>query len=166
MPQDNKSRFLIIFKSINGFTLLEMLIVMLIIGLAFGFTVILTTYKGSTIELNTFTKEVSATLRYARSHAVAEKRVYSFVLWEDERAFGLYADFPKEDTDIEPSPIVYKDIPESLEMSLKDGSDKMRIDFYPQGNSSGGIIEIRNQKGRVFSIIVNKVTGRVRVSKI
>ena len=151
----------------EGFTLIELIIVLLIIGIAFGVVGIAVYSGGSFLELNTFVKDVSATLRYARSHAVAEKKIYSFVLWKDNRAFGLYIDFSdgNRDKDEEPPAVIYKDIPPALEAVLKNKSNDFKIDFFPQGNSSGGTIEIRDQKGKTFFIIVNKVTGRVEVKK-
>ena len=151
----------------EGFTLIELIIVLLIIGIAFGVVGIAVYSGGSFLELNTFVKDVSATLRYARSHAVAEKKIYSFVLWKDNRAFGLYIDFSdgNRDKDEEPPAVIYKDIPPALEAVLKNKSNDFKIDFFPQGNSSGGIIEIRDQKGKTSFIIVNKITGRVEVKK-
>jgi len=158
---------------VRGFTLIELLIVMLIIGIALGFISITAYYGGGPLELNTFAKDVSATLRYARSHAIAEKRVYSFIMWKDKRTYGLYVDFSDNEETEEPTPVIYKTIPDSLEATFKDRSprldpdaDSFRIVFFPQGNSSGGIMEIRNQKSKVFLIIVNKVTGRVEVKKV
>lgn len=150
-----------------GFTLIELIIVLLIIGIAFGVVGIAVHSGGSFFELNTFVKNVSATLGYARSHAVAEKKIYSFVLWKDNRAFGLYIDFSdgNRDKDEEQPAVIYKDIPPALEAVLKNKTDDVKIDFFPQGNSSGGTIEIRDQKGKTFFIIVNKVTGRVEVKR-
>ncbi len=150
-----------------GFTLIELIIVLLIIGIAFGVVGIAVYSGGSFFELNTFVKNVSATLGYARSHAVAEKKTYSFVLWKDNRAFGLYIDFSdgNRDKDEEQPAVIYKDIPPALEAVLKNKTDDFKIDFFPQGNSSGGTVEIRDQKGKTFFIIVNKVTGRVEVKR-
>ncbi len=149
-----------------GFTLIELLIVLLIIGIAFGLTGLAIHSGGSFFELNTFSKNVSATLRYARSHAVAEKKIYSFILLKDDRAFGLYADFSGGNKDEEPPPVIYKAIPANLGVVLKNKTDDFKIDFFPQGNSSGGTIEIKDEKGRIFSIVVSRVTGRVEVKKI
>jgi prepilin-type N-terminal cleavage/methylation domain-containing protein len=158
---------------VKGFTLLELIIVMLIIGIALGFISITIYYGASPLELNVFVKDVSATLRYARSHAVAEKRVYSFIMWKDKRAYSLYVDFSNDEETEEPVPVIYKSVPDPLETFFKNSSsrhvgidseiDTFRIDFFPQGNSSGGIMEVRNQKGKAFLIMVNKVTGKVEV---
>ena len=70
------------------------------------------------------------------------------------------------DSDIEgASPVVYKNIPDPLEIRFEKRAGFLRIDFFPQGNSSGGLFEVINQKGKNFFIIVNRVTGRVEVKK-
>lgn len=149
-------------ESLTGFTLIELLIVLVIIGIALGFVSITLYHEGGALELNTFVKDVSATLRYARSHAIAEKKIYSFIMLRDKRAYGLYVDFPSNSEE-KPEPIIYKTIPEFFETIFKSSTDDLKIDFFPQGNSSGGIVEVRNQKGKSFLITVNKITGRVEV---
>lgn len=149
----------------DGFTLIELIIVMLIIGIASGFVGVLVHRGSSSRELNKFTKEVSATLRYARSRAVAEKKVYSFIIWRDKETYGLYVDFSSDEHLEDVPPVVYKIIPKPLQIISETRADYLRMDFFPQGNSSGGTLEIINQKDKAFFIIVNKVTGRVEVRR-
>jgi general secretion pathway protein H len=145
-----------------GFTLIELLIVLAIIGIASALAGILI-YRGtSNIELRTFTKEVSATLRHARNRAVSEKKIYTFILSEDENTYALYADFPKGGAE-DVTPVISKPIPKTVKPVFKGQEGFNRIDFFPQGNSTGGIIEIANQDEKRFFIVVNKVTGKVKV---
>jgi len=148
-----------------GFTLIELIIVLFIIGISLSLTGIFTNYKGSLLELKKFARELSVTLRYARSHAVAEKTRYTFILSEDKRMYGLYAGFRDDVSIEEQNPIVYKAVPDTIETIMED-KDGGRIDFSPQGNSNGGMIEIRDRKGNSFLVIVNKITGRAEVRKI
>lgn len=148
-----------VLGSEKGLTLIELLLVLLIIGIASTLVGVLV-HKGiGNVGLNTFAKEISATLRYARSHAVAEKRTYSFIIWGKDKAYGLYADA---------SPIIYKRFSlEDLQATLKNSDvEDIRIDFSPQGNSTGGTIEIKSQKGPTWFISVNRVTGKIDVKKI
>ena len=146
----------------GGFTLIELLIVLAIIGISSAIVGVLI-YRGkSNVELRTFTKDVSATLRHARSHAISEKKIYTFILSEDENAYALYADFPKGGTE-DLNPVISKPIPKTVKPVFKDRIGLNRIDFFPQGNSTGGIIEIVNQDEKRFFIVVSKVTGKVEV---
>jgi len=169
IAKNSKLRRLLSFKICNsqrGFTLIELIIVLFIIGIALGLTGVIIRYKSGSLELNTFTRELSTTLKYARSHAVIEKIRYTFVLSEDKRRYGLYAGFRDDVSIEEQTPIVYKAIPDTVETIIENKDGSKRIDFLPQGNSNGGMIEIRDRKGNSFFVIVNKITGIAEVKKI
>jgi prepilin-type N-terminal cleavage/methylation domain-containing protein len=149
-----------------GFTLLELLVVLTIIGISFGLVGILVSRGAGSFELKRFAKNVSVTLRYARNQAVSEKRTFSFVVHEDERAFSLYADGASDGSGEGPEPVISKEIPEDLFLKVYKGvEDDQRIDFFSQGNSTGGDIEVKDQKGHSFLIKVNRITGKVEVKK-
>jgi len=150
----------------NGFTLIELIIVLIIIAVASSLVGIFILRGSGNLELKSFTKYVSASLRYARNLSVAEKKVYSLIIWKDKGAYGLYADLTHIDDIEEASPVFQKNIPELLQIIFDNGADHLRIDFFPRGDSSGGAIEITNQKGAAFLIMVNRITGRIVVTKI
>lgn len=149
----------------RGFTLIELIIVMFIIALGAGLVGIFIHGGSGKLELKTFTKNMSATLRYARSRAIAEKKVYSFIILENKRAYGLYAGLPHSEDIEEAVTVAYETIPESLQVMSDSHENYFRINFYPKGNSSGGKIRISNQKGKTFFILINKITGSVKVNK-
>ncbi len=134
-----------------------------IIGIASGLVGIFISRGSGSLGVRTFTKDISAVLRYARNHAVSEKKIYCFVIDKNEQKYRLYA----EDTDYKEIDLVMsKDIPEELEMTVQGSdSDSPYIEFFPWGNSTGGVIEITNQKGSTFFIIVNRITGKLEVQK-
>ncbi len=148
-----------------GFTLIELLIVLFIIGMVVGLVGIIINRDIGNLELNTFAKEISASMRYARSHAVAEKKRYFLIIWKKNRAYGLYVDGHDKTQKEDISPIIYKTFPERLSVNFKDGDEEnVRIVFFPQGDSTGGRIEIKNEKGSTLFILINKITGRVIVT--
>jgi prepilin-type N-terminal cleavage/methylation domain-containing protein len=153
-----------------GFTLLEITIVMIIMGIALGVVGMLISKDRGSLEAKTFTKELSAVLRRARSNAVTEKKTYCFVIDKEERVFRLYTDKTKDkDDDGENGKftiVTSKSIPEELEMIVQgDDSDFPFIEFFPQGNSTGGVLEISNEKGTTYFISVNMITGKLDVEK-
>lgn len=151
-------------RGCTGFTLIELLVVLIIIATASALVGI-ALYRGSgNLELKTFTRDISATLRYARSHAISEKKIYTFLLWEDKRAYGLYAELSYGDTE-DKIPVIYKSVPEKLQPVFKNREGSIRIAFFPQGNSTGGVIEIESREGKGFFIKVNKITGTVKIKK-
>lgn len=147
-----------------GFTLIEIVIVLIIIGIASALVGVLVGRGSVNLELRTFSKDVSAVLRYARNHSVAEKKKYCFVINKNE---GVYKLFSVDSEDGEKTdPVISKPIPEKLLMTKQgEDADEPFIEFFPQGNSSGGVIEIENQKGKVLFINVSRITGKVEVEK-
>jgi len=146
----------------NGFTLIELLVVLFIIGIALSLVGVVITQKSGSLELRTTARQILATLRYARSHAISEKRVYSFVLYTDKGIYSLYT--VNRGNDGEAVPVISKSVPERIHISFNE-SGRESIDFFPQGNSTGGIIEIKNNRDASFFIIVNRVNGGVSLRK-
>jgi prepilin-type N-terminal cleavage/methylation domain-containing protein len=147
----------------SGFTLIEIIIVMLIVGLVSGLVGIMISRGGETRELSIFTKKISSVLRYARNRSVSEKKIYSFVIDKNEQAYRLYS----EDTDYKNIETVMDEpIPEGLQMSLQNNDEESpHIEFSPRGNSTGGVIEIMNEPGKMVYININRITGKVDVEE-
>jgi len=163
-----------VFQSCRaGFTLIELIIVLVIIGIASGLVGIMIGKGSDGLEIKTFTKEISSVLRYARNHAVTEKRTYCFVINKDEGVVRLYAhddETEKEDKgdneDMEMLPVIDRPLPDDLLISIDDDdSDELYIEFFPQGNTSGGRIKLEKEKGSIFFIDVNRITGRIDITR-
>ncbi len=148
----------------NGFTLIELVLVLFVIGIASALAVGILYRSMDNIRLKTSAKELSASLRYARSHAVAEKKIYSFVM--NKNGYGLYTEqYDKSDADYEKTSLVFQKIlPQGIIAEYQEIED-IRIDFYPQGDSTGGEIKLKNEKGSVMVITVEKITGKVKIEK-
>jgi general secretion pathway protein H len=156
-----------------GFTLIELIIVLVIIGIASGIVGIMIGRGSGGIEIKTVTKEISSVLRYARNHSVSEKRTYCFVINKEDGVVRLYAhkdetentneEFNEEEDML---PVLERPLPADLLISINDDdSEELYMEFFPQGNSSGGTIKLENENGSIFFIDVNRITGRVKVEK-
>lgn len=146
----------------NGFTLIELVLVLFIIGIAYALAVGILYRSMDNIRLKTAAKDISASLRYARSHAVAGKKIYSFVM--NKNGYGLYTEqYDKSDTGREKTSFVFQKIlPQGIAAEYQEIED-IRIDFYPQGDSTGGEIRLRNEKGAELLITIEKITGKVKI---
>lgn len=129
-----------------GFTLVELLVVLAIIGMSLALAVPLLAGRSTGASLNATAGEIRAALRGARSTAIAEDRPVVFRgdaaggFWLDRRHFTL----PAMSGGATPRVSV-------------DGA--AQIAFYPSGGSSGGRVRLAvGDAGRV--ITVDTLTGR------
>ena len=147
----------------SGFTLIEVIIVLIIIGISSGLVGLYIGRSSGKLELRTFAKEVSSTLRYARSHAVSEKQTYCFVINMDDGMYRLYNSTKDEEGGLIPA--ISNPIPEEIAVTLDtDIADFYQVEFFSHGNSSGGVIELTNIDGDALFITINRLTGQVEVT--
>ncbi len=146
-----------------GFTLIEIIIVLFIIGIATGLVGIMVSGGSGGLEVRTFTKDLTNVFRYARNHAVSEKKIYCFVIDTDKHSFTLY----KEEFDYSGKETAFqKDIPDEVEVRVLDADNESQfLEFFPHGNSSGGVIEISNNEGVTYYITINRITGKLKIEK-
>lgn len=150
-------------SSRSGFTLLELVIVMLIMGIAAGITSVIVGKKSGGAEIKKAAREISATLRFARSRAISEKKAYFFIVSNTTMTYGLYVNSISKDADVT-NLRLEKDLPKDLRRITYDKTmpNLFQIEFTPQGGSSAGVIEIMNDS-RKYVISVSRLTGRVSV---
>lgn len=149
----------------SGFTLVEVIIVLIIIAISSGLVGLYIGHSSGKLKLRTFTKEVSATLRYARNHAVSEKQTYCFVINLDDGMYRLYNNNKNEEGDLIPA--ISNPVPEEIAITLnEDTADFYQIEFFSHGNSSGGVIELTNIDGDALFITINRLTGKVKVTGV
>jgi general secretion pathway protein H len=147
----------------TGFTLVEIVIVLIIMAVGAALAGIAIT-SSSGLTIRTFTRELSATLRYARNHAVSEKHAFCFVINMDDGMYRLYGEEVDEEGEL--LPVIEKPIPEDLEVVINtEDEDFFEVEFFPHGNTSGGVIEVQNQKGKVYFIAINRLSGKIEVSE-
>lgn len=147
----------------KAFTLIELIMVLFIIGMA---TAIVggSLYRNMDgIRLKTAAKEMAATMRYARSRSVAEKKVYSFIA--DVKGYGLYTDHSDnapEEGRKKHAYNLYKYFPEGVFIEIGE-KEEAGIEFFPEGDSTGGVIILKNQKASSHAISVDKIQGSIKI---
>jgi len=124
----------------GGFTLIEMIVVLVVLGLALTLVLTHGPMHSQRLDLDAAARQVVGALRLARSRAIAEDRAVAVEF--GARGYQLDRDAPVTwSTDVSPK------------------GDRM-IRFTPDGASSGGRIVLRGGQ-RDVAIGVDWLTGRV-----
>jgi len=153
----------------RGFTLLELIVVLVIISLTSALAVPQLTGALSGTNSKTAAKKIAASLRYARSRAVSEKIIYIVILNTDKNRLTLMSATKAELSSEEHSDKakVYV-LPEGLTLKsgieLEKDKEEFRIAFYPSGSSSGGEVIVSDEREKTYKIRVDFITGTVQVS--
>ncbi len=140
----------------RGFTLIEILVVLVILALAAGLIVSRGPLRSQRLETDAAARNLAGALRLARAEAIRQNRPVGVSVDALGHAYRVGAALPQS-------------LPASLAISvtavagLTAGGRIAAIGFAPDGSSSGGRIELA-ERGRVVRIGVDWLTGRVSVA--
>jgi len=129
----------------NGFTLIETIVVLVILGLALTIVAGFLPRRNVTLELSSATARVAGALRLARARAMAESRPVLFAAVPDGHGFRV------DSTVVTLGSTVTVIMPEPL------------ILFAPDGSASGGSLRVMVD-GRQRLLQIDWLTGRVAVA--
>ncbi|MEW6214317.1 MAG: hypothetical protein AB1478_03805 [Nitrospirota bacterium] len=132
-------------QGVTGFTLLELMIILFIAGISISVVIL---SAGRIREKTIFKEEarrLHATLRYAREISLLERIDVTFDL--DEEGSNKYWLVKRDRIENEHL------LPEGFSITGE------AITFFPKGNCSGGIINIKDDKGREYRFEVDPVLG-------
>ena len=146
-----------------GFTLLELVLVLFLIGLVAGLVLPFVVSTLDRVKLQSEVRQMASALQFARSEAITKKTLLTFNANIDENEYWLA--IPK-DNEVTQSkflnePVQIKEY-QGTEETLSDGT--FIINFYPRGNSSAGTIRLQStinqSKAPVYAIIIDPITGK------
>ena len=141
----------------RGFTLLEMLVVLMIMAIVAG--LVLPVFRGSgvsTLELRAAARELAAGLRTARSEAVTQRRETFLVVDLEGRRFKVDQSTREHA------------LPSRVELKLFTAQNDLvnekvgAIRFFPDGGSNGGRITVASGE-RKYDVDVDWLTGRIAI---
>jgi len=141
----------------SGFTLLELLTVIVIMALVYVLVPTMFFSGTSGADLRKGSRDIASGLRQARSEAVNLRRDTSLVLDLEKRSFSLSG---HEKT--------YQ-LPESVELKLFTAQSEIvsekqgAIRFFPDGSSTGGRVTVASGD-RKFLVDVDWLTGKVSIA--
>ena len=136
-----------------GFTLIEMVVVLAVLGLVLGLAAGLGRAPGGASRMRFAADEIAAALRLARSEAIIDGRKSELTFDLAARTWRLRSGAPHA-------------LPAGVTARLLTIRDEIvddavaRIGFWPDGSSSGGRLTLEGQ-GQRISVGIDWLTGRV-----
>ena len=134
-----------------GFTLVELLVVMVIIALALGLVATSLSRSITAAESREAARKIAASLRYTRTRAILDKRETVFLVDTEARTYQAPGKEPVT-------------LPEGVDILLTTARSELTsetaggIRFFPDGGSTGGHIELF-VRGREYRVDVAWLTG-------
>ncbi len=158
----------------RGFTLIEVMVVLILISLSMLLVAPSLSHFSKAVELKGAAKKISAILRYCRSEAVNQGRVYQVLIDPDLREVRVQPIEEKEEDEGSKDKSNQKrytlpkgvDIKEVKAESPLYPSDYSVIEFYPSGGSNGGTIRLGGQDVKGYRIKVYFLTGIVEIEMV
>jgi type II secretion system protein H len=163
-----------------GFSLFELLVVLVIISLMSAMVLPKLTGRLSSLTLKTSAKNVAAALRHARNSAATEKIPFISDFYLKESRLHIFSVArPETDPEITEAKI-QKDaksvdydyeLPAGIRFLDNDpdpkqaGNVKLSVFFFPNGSSSGGEIAVVNEDGRMYLLRIDLITGCVSIAE-
>ena len=153
-----------------GFTLLELTLVMFFMAIIAGLSTPFVMSTLDRMELQASARKVASTLRYARSEAIASKKPVVFSGNLDRNQCWV-----TQGHNNETPKITSFTNPIRLDHFINEGEDNLfkedefTVTFFPQGNSSGGLIgmninESRNSEN-YYAISIDPITGKTKIKQ-
>ena len=143
----------------TGFTLLELLLVLTIVGLALTVVPPLLSNAMPTLTLKGAVNDLALAMHRARGLAVTRNRTQEIRLLPEQ---GVYIAGEK--------PLRHS-LPAAVKLGVEQGvlldasTGEQAVRFFPDGSASGGLISLSDDRRR-FELEVNWLTGRVQTREV
>jgi len=140
-----------------GFTLVEIMVVMVIIALIMGLVGTSMSRSISAAEARAASRDLVASLRYTRARAIIDKAEQVFLVDTENRSYQA----PGRDK---------VELPKGVDLTITTATSELVSDavsgirFFPDGGSTGGHIELTVNK-REYRVNVAWLTGETQLEK-
>ncbi len=155
-----------------GFTLLELMVVLLVIGLVLTITFPkFQEFTGGNIK--SVSRKLIGTIQYLYEEALANRRIYRLNYDLTQQQYWASALRESTESTREEVPVLPKTaLPTGVMLEdvvvLHEGKvnrGETFTEFYPIGGVEKSIIHLRGDRGEMLTLEINPLTGRVRVDE-
>ena len=141
----------------RGFTLMEILVVLVIGALLVGIVGVQMSAGGPGTELRSSTRELASGLRYVRSMAMSQGQETVLLVDIDEGRYWFEGPDGRS-----------RDLPDSVRIRLVTAEEEIRsesvagVRFFPDGSATGGRFTV-SVNDRSMEVDVDWLTGRIEI---
>ena len=153
----------------NGFTLLELILVLVMMGLIAGLTLPFVVSTLDRIKLQSEVRQISSAIQFTRSEAISRKTLFIFNVDIDKNQYWLAIPKQEEVTQSKPIDATVQIMDyQRADETLTEGTFK--ILFYPRGNSSGGTIRFKSindkDEENIYAVTIDPITGKPKIEHL
>ena len=162
----------------GGFTLLELLVVLLLIGLVAGLAAPRWLAALPGVQLSTAARKTASLLRHAGDRAVSEQTLQQVTvdlaagtleLFRLEPDIRLLPAEGPDSSEAPSQPVVLRMPAEIFIQRAENGLgqpeiDRLRIAFFPFGGNTGARVTLGNSQGRQLVVHLDFITGEVTIN--
>lgn len=146
-----------------GFSLIEVVVVIVLAGLAAALVVPSFSRGLTGIQLEATGRDLITRMKQARSQAIAQQRVFRILIpdRQDEPGGASSYVLANEYEEI----LQAFPLPNDVTLTTDSEIELKQVSFYPNGRSSGGRLIVEHKQGRYLPIVVDPVTGFARIER-
>jgi general secretion pathway protein H len=135
-----------------GFTLIEMIIVLAVLGLVAGIVISRGPSHSATVDMRSAATRLLQGMRATRAKAIASAQAQLFTVQSAQHSYRVGNEAPQM-------------LPRLVTLGLDVAGKPARgIAFLPDGSSSGGTVTLQSA-GRKMAVTVNWLSGRMQIAQ-
>ena len=144
----------------KGFSFFELILVLLLMSLILSLVMPSLSKGIKSLEMETTSRDLITRMKKARSQAIAKQKVFRVILFKGEEGPDYYVLADEFEREIGKFPL-----PEGISLETEEDEFPVKINFYPNGRSSGQRVLVQTLRGRSLLVAVDPVTGFAKVLK-